>query len=131
MKPVAEDALFKQCTGCGKKWRTRDEFLRDPEVRLVGYQANFTDLEKGFFMFNHLRTSCQTTLGLSVGAFSDLYDGPIFETHTGRSPDCPEYCLHEDNLDPCPKVCECLYVRAVMQKILRRPGAGWQDGAWQ
>jgi len=129
MKRETEGPVFKRCSGCGKEWRTREELVRDPEIRLAGYQANFTNLEEGFFMFNHVRTGCHTTLGLSVRTFSDMHDGPVFETRTGRSPDCPEHCLHEDDLDPCPRSCECRYVRDVMQKIRLQPGAGGRDGA--
>ena len=33
---------FKRCTKCGREWTRRDQMITDPEVRLVGYQANGT-----------------------------------------------------------------------------------------
>ena len=44
---------FKQCTSCGFRWSTRDQFLEDPDLELVGYQVNFVELLTGFFLFNH------------------------------------------------------------------------------
>ena len=105
---------FKTCSTCGSEWLTREDFLSDPAVRIIGYQANFVVLEKGLFLFNH---SCQSTLSVEVRAFSDLYDGPVFEKRLTGSDSCEGYCLHRNNLRPCPQECECAYVRQVIGLI--------------
>lgn len=105
---------FKQCTCCPVNWRTRDDFLSDPDVELIGYQAHFEDLKAGLLLFNH---SCKTTMAIDVAAFCDLYDGPVFkERHTGQ-PSCQGYCLRRDELRPCPNRCECAFVRAILQIV--------------
>ncbi|MEW6670088.1 MAG: hypothetical protein AB1427_00210 [Thermodesulfobacteriota bacterium] len=109
---------FKQCTACRFKWSTRDQFLEDPDVELLGYQANFVELLAGFFLFNH---SCKTTLAIDVEAFTDLYDGPIFRQRLTGTEQCPEHCLHEDNLMPCPNQCECAFVREIIQSVKTWP----------
>lgn len=108
--------LFKECRVCNRQWKTRDDFLADEEVVLVGYQANWIVLEKGLFLFNH---SCHGTLSLEVCEFSDLYDGPIFQERKTGSEDCAGYCLHRSELKPCPASCECAYVREILQLLKR------------
>ena len=110
---------FKICTHCRHPWLSRIEFLRDPKIALVGYQVNFEDLEFGLFLFNH--ESCRTTIAIRSGLFRDLYNGPILKERITGSEQCPEYCLHQNNLNPCPEKCECAYVRDVLQIVRRWP----------
>ena len=110
----AERKVFKDCPLCEFRWETRDSFLRDSDLSLVGYQVHFEELTAGLFLFNH---SCNGTLAIEAGAFRDLYDGPVFVERATGSEECPEYCLRREQLDPCPVQCECAYVREIMQVI--------------
>jgi len=105
---------FVHCTVCNTDWATRDQFLRDETVSLVGYQANFINLEKGLFLFNH---SCRMTLAVRVESFADLHVGPVFAERLSGTPDCSGYCLHRNALQACPNKCECVYVRDVLQQL--------------
>ncbi len=105
---------FRRCT-CGHEWASREDFLGDPDVTIVGYQVDFEALHLGLLLFNH---ACRTTLAIEAGQFRDLYDGPVFKKKRTESPDCPGYCVHRDNLERCPVECECAYVREIIQ-ILR------------
>jgi len=107
---------FKVCPACGFEWKSRNDFLNDNSVYIIGYQAHFESLKTGIFLFNH---SCKGTLALEVSDFADLYDGPVFEERATGSDDCPGHCLHENILDPCPAKCECAFVREVIQ-ILKK-----------
>jgi hypothetical protein len=106
---------FKECSNCSKVWRERGDFLADPDVKTVGYWANFEDLKLGLFLFNH--EECKTTLGIRALEFMDLYDGPVFESRLTDSGDCPGYCLLESELRSCPAKCECAWVREVLDKV--------------
>jgi len=117
MSDVKNDG-FKQCTVCGFRWSTRDQFLEDPNIELIGYQVNFGELLAGFFLFNH---SCKTTLAILSEAFEDLYDGPVFSERAFGSAECPDRCLHEDDLSPCPVQCECAFVREIIQHVKNWP----------
>jgi len=114
---MAATGTFKKCKICDTQWTSRDLFINDPEITLVGYQANFVILEKGLFLFNH---SCQSTLSIEVQAFADLYEGPIFEDRLQGSDQCSAYCLHQTLLKPCPAKCECAYVREILS-MLQKP----------
>jgi hypothetical protein len=103
-----------KCAVCGMEWPDLDSVLADPGLSLVGYQVNFGELRAGFFLFNH---SCDNTLALTVDAFRELHDGPVFtERRTGEA-ECPGYCLRKRELGPCLAKCECAFVRDLIQQI--------------
>ncbi len=70
----ARTGVFKQCTMCGKKWSTKDDFLGDEEIRLNGYQWNKKKLRAGedlagLLIFTHAKSECYTTLGIEARRF--------------------------------------------------------------
>jgi hypothetical protein len=111
-------APFKICTTCSKQWETLEDFLADPELKLAGYQVAFENLKGGLFYFNHLHENCGTTLAIAVHEFTGLSDRPILALR-GEQPGgcCPELCVRQGALDPCPVECECRWVREIMQVI--------------
>ncbi len=109
--------MFKQCSKCKKKWETREEFLNDAGLELLGYQVHFEELELGIFLFNH---TCHTTIGIYAKEFTDLYDGPVFVERVTGDEQCSGYCLDQNNLMPCTTKCDCAYVREVIQIIKAR-----------
>jgi len=109
-----KSSVFKTCSFCENSWDSREKFLSDPNVRLVGYQAHFEELTAGMFLFNH---SCGDTLAFLVEDFRDLYQGPVFEGSKKDTDSCSQYCVQEDNFQPCPIECECSFVREIMQII--------------
>lgn len=111
---ITGSARFRQCTMCQYEWATREDFLQEPSLTTIGYQVNFDELEEGIFLFNH---SCGTTLGIPAHVFKDLYDGPIYATRATGTEECPEYCLRQHELRPCPVECECAYVREILQLV--------------
>jgi hypothetical protein len=115
------DGPFKTCTFCGHVWDRRDDFLADPQVSLVGYQAFFPDLELGLFLFNHLE--CTTTLAIHAREFVDLYHGPIYGERMTDHEDCLSRCKDSWDLETCPNECECAYVREVVQVVGQWPKA--------
>lgn len=116
-----ERKMFKKCTGCGHHWGSRESFLADHAVQLIGYQANFAELDTGYFMFNHLAPGCLTTFTIKTGHFRDFYHGEVYRERQAGSLKCPGHCQHEGDLHPCPVKCECGFVRDVMQVILKWP----------
>ena len=61
---------FKRCPMCSFRWETRDSFLEDPDIDLVGYQISFEDLVAGHFLFNH---TCKGTLGILMCIVADSF----------------------------------------------------------
>jgi hypothetical protein len=102
---------FKICKVCTGEWHSRDQFINDPLIVVIGYQPNFVKPVQGLFLFNH---NCGATLSISVAAFADLYDGPIYQQSKKGSEECSGFCLHRSEMRPCPASCECAYVREIL-----------------
>ena len=112
-----QTTVFKHCPCCFQNWSTRNAFLSDPSVTLNGYQADFEKLEYGLFFFTHHQTGCNSTLAIEVIDFLDLHKGPRYlQRQTGEA-DCPGYCLEKNQLDRCDAICECAFVRDIIQLI--------------
>ena len=112
--PIPPQSNFKVCPSCGYQWNTREQFLADPDLAIIGYQADFRVLELGLLLFNH---RCKSTLALKAIMFRDLYEGPIYRERRTGTDSCPAYCLRENQLVPCPASCECSYVREIIHRI--------------
>lgn len=110
---------FKTCPLCSKIWSSREEFLADDDLDLVGYQVNFDELELGLFLFNH--RICKTTLSIRANLLQGLYTGPVFKERRRGQKDCPGYCLKSTELEGCPAECECAWVRGLLQIIRQWP----------
>lgn len=111
-----ECGLVKRCNCCLTEWRSREEFIDDPCIELIGYQVNFDDLQLGFLLFNH--RACGSTLALPVAIFRDMYEGPVYQARATGGPECPGYCIKEKCLDSCGARCECAYVREIISVVL-------------
>ena len=103
---------------CKTCWASRDDFLNDDAVELAGYQANFKNLDEGYFLFNHMAKGCGTTIAIEVASMMDLYDGPVYETSKLGSDQCSGYCLTVDNFQRCEQPCRNARVREVMAVIV-------------
>lgn len=115
---MSEDIIFKTCSNCAEEWINQADFLADPYVELIGYQAHFTDPDRGLFLFNH--HFCGSTIATRVADFRNLYDGPVYEKRMTGSDACPGYCLYNEILEFCPVKCNCAYVREIMQVIKKK-----------
>lgn len=106
--------MFKVCNKCFYEWESRDDFLSDGSIKLIGYQVFFEDLKLGLFLFNH---TCQTTIAVETSHFLDLYTGPFFTERKNPKKDCPGHCLNKNILSPCSEECKCAFVRNIIQAI--------------
>jgi hypothetical protein len=110
---------FKKCTKCQEIWATRDDILSSPDIRLIGYQANFDRPRDGLFLFNHISENCGNTIAVRVDKFVDMYDGPIYSESMTGLVECHSYCLEIYNLDKCRAKCRMEYIREIMLLILK------------
>jgi len=106
--------MFKICNKCQKQWKTRNDFLYDISLTIVGYDSNFDNINLGFFLFKH---QCDQVLSIGVNEFRDLYNGKIFNEIKINKTECPGYCLNIDSLDSCNVKCAYVYERNIIQII--------------
>ena len=111
--------LFKKCTCCPRDWDSQVKFLEDAKIRIIGYQPSFKDFAKGYIFF---LCPCDTTLGLRIHEFNNLYKGPLYTERLTGVEGCPGHCLDkEENLEDCHAGCSGSYVRNILQII-----KGWE-----
>jgi hypothetical protein len=108
---------FKICTKCAYTWRDIDDFLKDPAICLVGFQAKLDDDEPGLYLFNHIleENQCGTTLSVDVEMFLSLYKGPLFMDIKFKSPQCEGHCTRVEDLSRCRVECKNAVAREIMQ----------------
>ncbi len=127
---MEKNNIFKTCPCCGLTWGSREEFLADPDMDLNGYQVNFKKLEGGMFLFTHNIETCHSTMTIMMEEFRDLYSGEVYEENKANSEECPRYCMHEGQLARCDALCECAYVREILQIVkeqLNKAKAAYQS----
>jgi len=108
---------FKICSKCAYTWKVRDDFLGDPFICLVGFQASFKETESGYYLFNHILegNQCDTTLAVDVENFLSLDKGSMFTDIKFDSPLCEAYCTRVEDLSQCPIECKNAVARKIMQ----------------
>ena len=83
--------------------------------------VHFKELELGLFIFNHITPQCGTSLGIKAGEFTDLYKGEVFQERKTGTKECPQYCLHLEEMQKCAVKCECSYVREALDIVKAWP----------
>ena len=106
--------MFKKCTSCGHIWENREDFLADPDIKIIGYEASFEHIKHGLFLFNHV---CKTTLAIEVINFDDLYTGPVYDMSLAGTDECSDFCHDMNKLEACSAQCKYVYVREIIQII--------------
>jgi hypothetical protein len=59
-------------------------------------------------------------MGMKVQAFASLFSGKKYSTSKQLSPECPRYCLDQENLGRCNAQCENAFAREISQIIKDR-----------
>lgn len=110
---------FKICPKCDCVWHTRDDFLQDAALFLLGFQSGYGKADRGFYLFNHLieKDKGSTTIALAVEHLISLYNGPMYaDVHAG-SETCSGHCAKVDDLARCGVPCRNAIARKVVPKV--------------
>jgi hypothetical protein len=110
---------YRTCV-CGHTWKTREKFLADRNVTIVGYQPDFVNHKYNHFLFKHRAKGCGEFFGVRASDFNDLREaGCPSGLCFGKEP-CPGYCKETGNLRVCSVTCRNASDRIVASKIRRR-----------
>ncbi len=63
--------MFKKCPMCNNIWNSKEEFLNDENVNLIGYQKYMGLYGGGYLLFKHRTKFCGTTIAIKAAFFSD------------------------------------------------------------
>jgi hypothetical protein len=62
-------AEFKKCS-CGCRWKSREDFIGDPNIKMLGLQESDSMTISDMYLFNH---SCHNTIAVGIHAFAEPY----------------------------------------------------------
>ena len=114
-----KELKFRECD-CGRSWKTRDEFLKDRYVKILGYQPDFVNHKYNHFLFVHRTKGCGQFFAVRASDFGDLREKECpNELCTGHS-ECPGYCLDTFDLRVCSVTCRNASDRILASKIHNR-----------
>lgn len=110
---------YRTCD-CGKTWKTRNAFLRDKAVKIIGYQPDFVNHKYNHFLFHHRAKGCGVFFGVRASDFSDLREkGCPNELCFGHD-ECPGYCMDTFDMRVCSVTCRNATDRVIASKIRSR-----------
>jgi len=116
--------MFKICPCCKKEWPTVQDFVRDTNIEIRGYQANFTNPLEGYFLFTHLPQECRSTFTIKAAELSDL--NPLIRELSQFKPGnegCLGYCKEVNNLQQCTNSrCPGTHIRKIINAVKEKRG---------
>ncbi len=114
-KNYAANAAFAECSECSKIWKSKKDFLKDTDITIAGYIANFTDYCKGTFLFAH---NCKGFINLPVEKFLDIYREYLNNQTNKETTECPGYCDEHHTLSHCISNCNTIMIKEIIQNFV-------------
>lgn len=115
-------AVFRVCGSCRRSWRSWEEFVTDPEVRLLGLQAVFTVPDSNLLVFEH---RCGSSVSIFTSRLHHLLpDHPAAAWPSLRGThECPGHCLSLADLAACDRPCRNTLDRDLLELVRYSIGA--------
>lgn len=96
---------FRTCGSCWQVWRSWEDFVRDPGVRLLGLQATVNLPDANLLVFEH---RCGSSVSVLASRFRqhlpDSQDSSGWSSLRGTD-QCSGHCLRLENLQQCDRPC--------------------------
>ncbi len=96
---------FRTCGSCRQVWRSWQDFVRDPGIRLLGLQAIVDLPHANLLVFEH---RCGSSVSVLASRFRqylpDSQDSSGWSSLRGTD-QCSGHCLHLENLQQCDRPC--------------------------
>jgi len=119
MDPVTLKTTFQKCGSCGKAWNHWRDFILDPDVHLLGFQAISGLPDANLIVFEH---RCGSTISVLTKRlrpfFPEIENEPPLPVLLG-SDTCNQYCRDVENLEICDRPCENARDRRMIHVLLK------------
>ncbi len=99
------EGLFQVCGSCRFTWPSWDQFVRDPAVRLLGFQAVASNPDINLLIFEH---DCGSTVSILSRRLRHLLPAPPPDAPTERligTDECRGHCRLLEDLEACNAKC--------------------------
>jgi hypothetical protein len=105
--------VFKVCGSCRRTWLTWEEFVTDPEVRLLGLQSRASVPDATVLVFEHF---CGSSVSILTHRLHHLLpDHPAAAWRSRRDTDrCPGPCLEFSDHARCVERCRHVLDREIL-----------------
>ncbi len=117
---------FKTCGSCRKAWEGWQDFVLDPAIRILGFQAVEDLPDANLIVFEH---RCGSSISLLAKRLRHLLPAPEEPAHLPvllGSDICRKHCRLIEDLESCDRPCANSRDRRLIQLLLsmRREHAG-------
>ena len=110
---------FQKCGSCGQPWMQWSDFILDPDVRLIGFQAVSGMPDANLLVFEHCCGSSISILARRLRhLLSDGQPEPQLPSLFGTEP-CNQFCRFLENLTACDRPCANARDRRLIQAVLK------------
>jgi hypothetical protein len=115
---TTKNGPFLVCGSCRRSWQSWDEFVVDPQLRLLGLQAVISTPDANVLVFEH---RCGSSVSILTRRLRHLLSDPPAEDWPSlRGTDaCPGHCLSLADLDACEMPCSNARDRDLIKLVLR------------
>ncbi len=98
---------FQKCGSCSKSWKLWSDFVLDPGIRLLGFQAIAEFPDANLIVFEH---RCGSTISILAKRlrpmFPEIQSEPAVSQVLYDSEACNQYCRHIENIELCDRPCD-------------------------
>jgi hypothetical protein len=113
---------FRVCGSCRRRWASGDEFLDDPELRVIGLQVAGHLPEVNLIIFQH---ACGSSVSVLTSRLRFLR--PDSEQKPGArdlfgTDKCRDFCLDLEDWTTCDRPCINAPDRELLVAVIRRKG---------
>jgi len=117
---------FATCGSCAHVWPTWDEFVRDSQLRMLGFQGTLGHPDTNLLVFEH---RCGSTVSVLTKRLRHLLPEPVHGVNLRSlrgTLDCPGHCLSLADLEACDRPCTNARDRELIKLVqqLKREAAG-------
>jgi hypothetical protein len=102
---MGDNAPFKECGSCHRIWEYWQDFISDPEVRLLGFQGSTRLPETNLLVFHH---RCGTSISVLANKLRHILPKDEQELQLPilfGDENCSKYCREIENLKTCNRNC--------------------------
>jgi len=110
---------FQKCGSCGQPWDQWSDFVLDPDIRLLGFQAISGLPDANLLVFEHC---CGSSISILAKRLRHIFPDAEPETELQNlfgTDQCNQFCRFLEHLTACDRPCANARDRRLIQAVLK------------
>ncbi len=127
MSAEGKHGRFQACGACRRVWLTWDDFVLDPDIRLLGLQAVISHPHVNLLVFEH---ACGSSISILARRLRHLLPAPALGAPASRllgTQECRGHCRRLEDIDSCDAPCSNAHDRELTRLVARMKKAAQED----